>query len=255
MSNPAEQSTAPALSPYAIIFRKIAAVASAVSRVDKNGENTDQHYNYATPADVFAALKPHLGAQQLAIVPRLVKVQDIETPITSSRGAPYMIVRVSMKYDILDGESGQMITLEWQGQGGSYGDDKALAKAQTICMRTFLINTFQLPCYDAEHDPDAQEPEPPGRKRNPSASEQMRQPQRSNTTAQQSSNADAMSTKQYGLIKGLMEQGNWSDESTIEWCATLGIGKLDTLRDLSKSQATQLIDRLKHALAASQTAA
>ena len=52
-----------------------------------------------------------------------------------------------------------------------------------------------------------------------------------------------------------MEQGGWSDESTIEWCATLGIGKIDTLRDLSKSQATQLIDRLKHALAAAQTAA
>lgn len=255
MSNPDEQSTTPALSPRAIIYRKIAAVAAQVERIDKDGKNKHKDYRYATLPAIFATLKPLLAEQQLALLPRMVEHSEQTTTAASSGGAAYVLTRVQMLIDICCGDTGDSISLPWSGESGRYNDDKGIASAQTVCLRTFLINAFQLPCFDPDTDPDAQEPEPPGRKRNASASEQMRQPQRSNTTAQQSSNADALSSKQYGLIKGLIEQGGWSDESTIEWCEGLGMGKLDTLRDLSKSQATQLIDRLKHALAAAQTAA
>lgn len=250
MSNPDEQSTTPALSPRATIYRKIAAVAAAVTHVEKSGWNSDKNYSYATPGDIFSALKPHMGEQSLSILPRLLSSEVLDTGATSSKGNRYTIVRVQMQYAIVCGDSDAEIVLDWQGQAGNWGDDKGLASAQTICTRTFLIHLFQLPCVEPEIDPDNDQ--------RPATEQRKPQPQREQqraATAQQSSNADAMSTKQYGLLKGLIDRGGWSDESTIEWCAELGMGKLDTLRDLSKSQATQLIDRLKHALAAAQTAA
>ena len=249
MSNPDEQSEAPALSPRAIIYRKIAAVAAQVERIDKDGKNAHKNYSYATLPGIFATLKPLLAEQQLALLPRMVEHSEQTTTAASSGGAAYVLTRVQMLIDICCGDTGDSISLAWAGEAGRYNDDKGIASAQTVCMRTFLINTFQLPCYDAEFDPDADKIASERK-----ASERKPQPQRA-ATAQQSSNADAMSTKQYGLLKGLIDRGGWSDESTIEWCAELGMGKLDTLRDLSKSQATQLIDRLKHALAAAQTAA
>ena len=57
-----------------------------------------------------------------------------------------------------------MIAL-WHGVAGTYGDDKGNAKAQTIGLRTFLIQLFQIPAEDADHDPDARDPGDTGQQR------------------------------------------------------------------------------------------
>lgn len=242
MSEPTEQSAAPALSSRATIYRKIAAVAAAVTHVEKSGWNSDKKYSYATPGDIFSALKPHMGAQSLSILPRLLSSEVLDTGATSAKGNQYTIVRVQMQYTIVCGESDAEIVLDWQGQAGNWGDDKGLASAQTICTRTFLIHLFQLPCVEPEIDPDNDQ--------RPAAEQRKPQPQREQQRAQAVEQGDPnkVSSKQYGLIKGLITRGGYSDESTIEWCAQLGMGKLDTLHDLTKAQATQLIDLLKIAI-------
>jgi len=150
----------------AILYRKIAAVSGAVGSAAKDGRNKDQNYTYATPASVINAVKPHMAEQGLAIVPHLVEFAEIDTGTRSGGGKPYIINRVSMHYHILDGETGEEMIVPWQAQAGTYGDDKGLAKAQTIALRTFLLQLFQVPAEDPEIDPDARDARPMPEMRN-----------------------------------------------------------------------------------------
>lgn len=139
----------------ATLYRKLAAVAGEIGAVEKDGRNKDQGYTYATPASVFRALKPILAKHQIAIVPMQSAREDTDTGRTSRSGTPYILTSVDMSYLILDGESGESITTTWTGVAGAYGDDKGNAKAQTIALRTFLIQLFQIPAEDADNDPDS----------------------------------------------------------------------------------------------------
>lgn len=145
---------------YASIYRKLAAVAGSIEAVDKDGKNKDQGYRYPTPASVMSAVKPLLNEHKLAIVPHLVEFTEVDTGQRSQGGKPFIINRVTMHYHILDGESGEELVVPWQAQAGTYGDDKGLAKAQTIALRTFLIQLFQIPAEDPETDPDARDARP-----------------------------------------------------------------------------------------------
>lgn len=147
--------------PKAALYRKLAAVAGQIRAVEKDGENKDQRYSYATPAAIYAALKPYLAEQKLAIVPSLVEATEIDTGRKSKSGSPYILTRVRMCYSLLDGETGEGMDVTWEAQAGTYGDDKGIAKAQTIALRTFLIQLFQIPVVDEDLDPDAAAPVPP----------------------------------------------------------------------------------------------
>lgn len=143
------------------LYRKLAAVAGAIGAVEKDGRNQDQKYRYPTPASVFLGVKPLLDEHKLAIVPHLVEFTETDTGQRSGGGKPFILNRVTMHYHILDGESGEEMVVPWMAQAGTYGDDKGLAKAQTIALRTFLIQLFQIPAEDPETDPDARDARPP----------------------------------------------------------------------------------------------
>lgn len=53
-----------------------------------------------------------------------------------------------------------------------------------------------------------------------------------------------VSEKQYGLIKGLIKKGGWQDSDWLTWANENGY-QIETLRDLSKRQATDMIDAIK----------
>jgi ERF superfamily len=155
------------------LYRKLATIAGAIESVAKDGQNKDQKYKYATPASVFAALKPLLAEQQLAIIPHLVESIERETGRKAASGAAFLITAVKMHYHLVDGETGEVAVVPWEAQAGTYGDDKGLAKAQTIALRTFLIQLFQIPAVDEDLDPDARDARPAA-----SASYQPQQPAR-----------------------------------------------------------------------------
>lgn len=142
------------------LYRKLAIIAGAIESVAKDGQNKDQKYKYATPASVFAALKPLLAEQQLAIIPHLVESCERETGRKAASGAAFLITAVKMHYHLVDGETGEVAVVPWEAQAGTYGDDKGLAKAQTIALRTFLIQLFQIPAVDEDLDPDARDARP-----------------------------------------------------------------------------------------------
>lgn len=144
----------------ATLYRKIAAVAGAIGTVERDGRNKDKGYTYPTPASVMLAVKPIMAEYQLAIVPHLVETTINDTGQSSKAGTAYTMTYIKMHYHILDGESGESLVVPWEAQAGTWGDDKGIAKAQTIAFRTFLINLFQIPAVDEESDPDSRQSAP-----------------------------------------------------------------------------------------------
>lgn len=140
----------------AVLYRKIAAVAGAIGRVGKDGYNPQLKYKYATPATVMEAVKPLLAEHSIAIVPTVVGIVKEPTGSVTQSGAAKILTRVEMVYLILDGESGESLSVPWVGEGEDWSD-KGIAKAQTIALRTFLINFLQIPSGDEEVDPDAKQ--------------------------------------------------------------------------------------------------
>lgn len=138
----------------ATLYRKIAAVAGAIDRVGKDGYNPQLKYKYATPATIMEAVKPLLAEQNLAIVPMMHGVIKEPTGSKTQSGAEKVLTRVEMNYVIIDGETGESLSCAWVGEGEDWSD-KGIAKAQTIALRTFLIQLFQIPSGDEETDADA----------------------------------------------------------------------------------------------------
>lgn len=150
----------------ASLYRKIAAVAGAIDRVGKDGYNPQLKYKYATPVAVMEAVKPLLAEQHLALVPQVNAVIKEPTGSKTQSGAEKILTRVEMTFILLDGESGESLALPWVGEGEDWSD-KGIAKAQTIALRTFLIQLFQIPSGDEETDPDAKMSQPPQQRQQP----------------------------------------------------------------------------------------
>lgn len=226
--------------PKTGLYRKLAAVAGAIGAVEKDGRNQDQKYRYPTPASVFLGVKPLLDAQQLAIVPHLVEFVEVDSGQKSGGGKPFILNRVTMHYHILDGESGEELVVPWMAQAGTYGDDKGLAKAQTIALRTFLIQLFQIPAEDPETDPDARDARPPAETRQappqrPAARQAPAQQPAPNGTKRQLTQpelADALRTL-------------WAEEKRLG--GTIPAAEVAT--DLDEADREQLIDLGKKARA------
>jgi hypothetical protein len=135
------------------LYAKLVAVAGEVEALHKDGYNPQLRYKYATPSAVMVALKPLLAKHKLAIIPSVVNVHKEDMGTKTQSGAGNVLTRVEMTFLLLDGETGAHLDVPWVGEGSDWSD-KGVAKAETIAMRTFLLNAFQIPTEDEETDPD-----------------------------------------------------------------------------------------------------
>ncbi len=187
----------------ATLYRKIAAVAGAIGRVEKDGYNPQLKYRYATPATIMEAVKPLLADRQIAIVPMVAEVIKEQTGGKTQSGAERVLTRVVMSYVILDGETGENLTCTWAGEGEDWSD-KGIAKAQTIALRTFLINLFQIPSGDEDTDPDTQ----PGQRQpqRPATYEQPQKPPVKAAAAKLPDGAIAAGPKRIAALQTLWDK-------------------------------------------------
>lgn len=229
----------------ATLYRKLAIVAGAALTVEKDGKNKDQNYRYATPAAVMTALKPLLAEQKIAIIPHLVEFLETDSGQRSGGGKPFILNRVLMHYHIVDGESGEAIVVPWQGQAGTYGDDKGLAKAQTIALRTFLIQLFQIPAEDPDTDPDAKDARPDDRRPTraaPATYTPPAEPVRKTAAPQiDPARATPMSDKQGKAIYAIRSELGYTKERFIDWLVER---KYEPTR-LSSADASAIIEALR----------
>ncbi len=225
------------------LYEKLALVAGEAGAVEKDGKNKDQGYSYATPASVFRVLKPLMAKYKLAIVPSQTGRVEIDTGRQSRSGSPYIQHVAEMSYEIVDGETGESMIALWHGVAGTYGDDKGNAKAQTIGLRTFLIQLFQIPAEDADHDPDARDPGDTGQQRRNGGSsyEQPRQTQQTTNGA-----PGKASEKQIKMLFAIWKNAGY-EGSVKDWVKE-GYGC--DINEMSVAQASAAIESLQKQQAA-----
>lgn len=221
----------------AVLYRKIAAVAGAIGRVEKDGYNQQLKYKYATPATVMEAVKPLLAEHSLAIVPTVVGIVKEPTGGTTQSGAAKILTRVEMIYLILDGESGESLSVPWCGEGEDWSD-KGIAKAQTIALRTFLINFLQIPSGDEELDPDAKQTTPAK-----SASYEPRKANAAGPTGAAVAQPEPTRAELIAGLKTLWEREKAINEHSVpaaDLLDDLETASIDRIRELGRNAKTRL---------------
>lgn len=134
---------APPAAPLGALAVKIAAVMAEVTAVEKRGRNDFHKYNYAQAADVSRMIGPLLAKHRLVILPTIAAYHPIDDEAFDWD--------VAFDLTLIDGDSGEQATVRWYGRGSDKGD-KALYKAYTAAMKTFVVATFAVPTGD---DPEA----------------------------------------------------------------------------------------------------
>lgn len=128
-----------------LLVRKLAAIMADVHRIPKSGRNEFHKYDYATEADIVEALRTKLAEKSIMLIPHLVESH------VDKVGDKNLLTTVVLEFTFVDGDSGQSLTLRWEGTGIDSGD-KGMYKAMTGALKYVLLKTFMIPTGD---DPEA----------------------------------------------------------------------------------------------------
>jgi hypothetical protein len=131
------------------ISDKLVKIMEECSVVRKNGTNDFHHYKYATSADVLekvnaAFVKYHVAS---IVLPEIVSSSDV----LNNKGNTEHLVTVKVSITLVDGDSGESITLSGIGSGQD-GGDKAVMKAQTAAIKYAYMLSLAISTSD---DPEA----------------------------------------------------------------------------------------------------
>lgn len=138
----------------ATLYRKIAAVTAAVSRIPKNGENAYHHYRYATESDITDGLRDLLKENGLAFLPPSVISWERDETIDNPKQGPR--TRVQIQFAIACCDTGEVFTAMLWGEGQDTSD-KGFYKAYTGAVKYFLMKTFLIATGD---DPERDDRQP-----------------------------------------------------------------------------------------------
>lgn len=134
------------------LARKLAQVLLNIHRVPKNGRNEFHKYDYVYESDLVDHIRNKLAEQGIAIFPS-VTAHTVEE-IKDARNRTAYLTTVTLEVSLIDGESGDMVTTTWVGQGLDNGD-KGYYKAYTGAIKYFLLKTFLISTGDDPENDDA----------------------------------------------------------------------------------------------------
>lgn len=156
--------------PQRSLFRKLAEVMGEVERVKKSGRNEFHRYDYATEADIVAAVREGMSQRHLMLVPDVEKVEVKDIP--RQKGGTERLATLTVRFTLVDGDSGETHGFHVIGEGTDQGD-KATYKAMTGATKYALLKLFLIPTGDDPELDDAP------------AAKAQRQPQRPSPAPQQ----------------------------------------------------------------------
>jgi hypothetical protein len=151
-----------AAEPKRSLVKKLAEIMGEVGHVAKNGRNVSQGYDYATEADIAAAVRGGLSKRAVMMIPSVEKTEWSSLPTRS--GGSLRLCTLTVKFTLEDGDSGETRSLIAVGEGTDSGD-KASYKAMTgaekyALMKLFLIPTGDDPEKDDKEEAPARQPAP-----------------------------------------------------------------------------------------------
>jgi hypothetical protein len=190
------------------VYAKLNAAISDVDRIGKDGTNSFHKYTYTSAEQVVRVTRGPLLKHGLVL---LVEATGYEC--SGDLGT------VRLRIRIVDIETGEQIESQWYGEGQDKGD-KAVYKAYTGGLKTFLKHLFLLP---ADDDPEAD-------------ASTDRAPARSKKTSNRSAPGGDDLTRLRGMVSkaGLTKQ---QMEAVGKWVKPNGKARQDRL-----TQAMQLLE-------------
>lgn len=139
-------SPAPKAAPKAESFHaRLVRAKSAVAGVAKDGRNSQQNYDFASVEGVLRAIRGPLAEHGINFSVSTTKLEREQ--ITSGRGAVGERLTVYVRYTLHDTLSEESTVHDWIGVGEDYGD-KAIGKAYSAAIKTFVLSEWQLPKGD-----------------------------------------------------------------------------------------------------------
>lgn len=137
------------------IASKLVEIMKECSHVLKNGTNSYHGYTYATCADVLEMINASLVKHKIcsAVTPELLSLDEI----TDAKGKPARLATVKVNIDLIDSETGEMLSITGMGSGQD-ANDKAVMKAQTAAIKYAYLMSFAIRMED---DPEQEEPAAP----------------------------------------------------------------------------------------------
>lgn len=151
------------------LVRKLAEVMGEIERVPKSGHNSFHNYDFATEADIVAAVRTGMAKRHLMLIP---SVQHKEFQAIATKNGNDRLCTLTVRFTIVDGDSGESEFFDVIGEGQDRGD-KATYKAMTGATKYALLKLFLIPTGD---DPEHEEPAPPPRRAPPLKSEKAAAP-------------------------------------------------------------------------------
>lgn len=139
------------------LVRKLAEVMGSVGHVPKSGRNNFHKYDYATEADIVAAVRTGMADRALMLIPTVVDTKWSPPDRQKDR-----LVTLTVRFTLHDGESGEALSFEVLGEGQDPGD-KATYKALTGATKYALLKLFLIPTGD---DPEQDDANPRGGQQN-----------------------------------------------------------------------------------------
>lgn len=131
------------------VVEAFSAVMASVQAISKGDYNKDQRFHFRGIDTVTDAVGPVLREHGVVILPTAEDIQ-LERYVTS-KGTAMQGAVVRMRYTVF-GPAGDSFTGVTYGQASDAGD-KAVAKAQSVAYRVFLLQGLTIPTN--EPDPDA----------------------------------------------------------------------------------------------------
>ena len=131
--------------------QKILNVMSAIGTMEKDGKNTQSHYDYISSENMLAKLKKILPEHNLAIIPSATDFK--EEYFTTQKGQNVQRTIVKMNFILMDTETGVTMEVPWVGADQDYGG-KSCGQALTEACKRFYFKLFFVSSID-DKDPDS----------------------------------------------------------------------------------------------------
>ena len=153
--------------PKMSLVLKLAAIMAGLERVPKSGRNDFHKYDYATEADITAAVRRGLGEAGILMVPSVVKVEWKDLP--RKNGGADRLCTLTVRFTLRDCDSGETLAFEMLGEG-SDATDKASYKAMTGAVKYALLKLFLMSTGDdPEREEEPARPQKPQRQKSEQA--------------------------------------------------------------------------------------
>ena len=127
------------------ILKKLHKIQTEVEKMEKDGKNTFQNYNYLSETQVTIKIKKLLDDNKVIFV-HSSKITSVLT-FQNAKGATNFLTNILVKYSFYDIESGEKLRGEVCGQGTDSGD-KGVYKAITGAIKYIFMKNFMIPTGD-----------------------------------------------------------------------------------------------------------